>query len=213
MKDILDTINLLSGSTGARQRLPRLFWHLAVGILALSLPFSLKAAETKGDLPNFHVVHDYLLRGGEPSHAGVKELHALGVKTIIDLRAPSERRFNEKKEAEELGMHYFDLPMTSAAPTTKQVTEFVQAVSQAEEHGKKADPDRTKTEEATLGKYSGAVYVHCAHGSDRTGCMVGIWRVSHDHWNYQKAYDEMRQYYFGPKYTDLANAVRTRAAN
>jgi protein tyrosine/serine phosphatase len=56
------------------------------------------------------------------------------------------------------------------------------------------------------------VFVHCAHGSDRTGCMVGIWRVSEDGYSYDQAYKEMRKYYFGPQFTNLSQAVKKRAA-
>lgn len=211
MRVILDIFNLLYDCTSARHRLPRLFWHLALALLTLTLPFSLEASETKGDLPNFHVVHEYLLRGGEPSESGLKQLQSLGVKTIIDLRAPSEERFNEKKTAGQLGMRYLNLPMTSAAPTTKQVEVFDKAVSQAQ--SQTAKTGEQSQDDSASGHYPGAVFVHCAHGSDRTGCMVGIWRVTHDQWSYQKAYEEMRKYYFGPKYKDLADAVRTRASN
>jgi protein tyrosine/serine phosphatase len=211
LRVILNIFNHLHGSACACQRLPRLFWHLALALVTLSLPFSLEAAETKEDLPNFHTVHSYLFRGGEPSAAGLKKLQSLGVKTIIDLRAPSEEKFNEKKEAEQLGMRYLNLPMTSAAPTSKQVSQFDQAVSQAEKLSLKAG--KSDANDPEVAAYTGSLFVHCAHGSDRTGCMVGIWRVTHDQWSYQKAYDEMRKYYFGPKYKELANAVRTRAAN
>ena len=216
MRVILDIFNLLYGSARATHRLTRLFWHLGLTLLTLSLPFSLEAAETKGDLTNFHVVHDYLLRGGEPSRLGVKRLQELGVKTIVDLRAPSEAVFNEKKAAEQLGMRYINLPMSSKPPTAKQVTEFEGAVSEAEAETKKAEPSNLepgKKDAPAEAHYPGSVFVHCAHGSDRTGCMVGIWRVTHDRWSYQKAYDEMRKYYFGPHYKDLANAVKTRASN
>jgi protein tyrosine/serine phosphatase len=245
MKGSLDTINLLSIRATGTQRVPILFWHLTVGLLALSLPFSLEAREiqaigtkqeqkqdgqttpssqpgsvagskahsAKGDLPNFHVVHDYLLRGGEPSIAGIKALHDLGVGTVVDLRARSERTFEEKSEVEKLGMRYINLPMSSAAPTNEQVSKFSEAVSRAQKIEENQRTDADTAEIPALVKYPGATFVHCAHGSDRTGCMVGIWRVTHDGWSYPKAYEEMRRYYFGPQYKNLADAVRTRAKN
>jgi protein tyrosine/serine phosphatase len=60
-------------------------------------------------------------------------------------------------------------------------------------------------------KYPHSVFVHCAHGSDRTGCMVGIWRVSRDQWTYPQAYKEMRKCYFGPQFKELSHAVQIRA--
>ena len=34
-------------------------------------------------------------------------------------------------------------------------------------------------------------YVHCEHGQDRTGLTIGIYRVQHDGWTKEKAYNEM----------------------
>lgn len=148
----------------------------------------------KEDLPNFHEVHPYLYRGGEPNEAGMHKLKSMGVKTLIDLRAPSERKMAEDEKARELGLTYINLPMTSAPPTDKQVAAVLDAIKKA-----KADPAQ------------GSVFVHCAHGSDRTGCLIGIWRVTQEGWTYDDAYTEMRKYYFTPKFTRLSGAVRDYA--
>jgi protein tyrosine/serine phosphatase len=42
----------------------------------------------------------------------------------------------------------------------------------------------------------GAVFVHCAHGADRTGLMIGLWRVQHDGWSYLAAAQEALHYGF-----------------
>jgi protein tyrosine/serine phosphatase len=170
-----------------------------------------------GDLPNFHAVHSYLLRGGEPTETGLKELKEMGVSTIIDLRAPTEMAITEKKFAKELGMQYINLPMSSKPPTKEQVETLEQTIDAAAAQAKGRGPETFEkpndTQDALRkpGSYPGAVYVHCAHGSDRTGCMVGIWRVKHDGYSYDEAYKEMRSYYFTPKYTELSAAVKERA--
>lgn len=146
------------------------------------------------DLPNFHEVHPFLYRGGEPTEAGLKKLKEMGVKTLIDLRAPSERKIDEPKIASELGLNYINMTMTSKAPTKKQVDTFLKTVKEAQESPEK-----------------GPVLVHCAHGSDRTGCMVGIWRVTQEDWGYDDTYKEMRKYWFTPKFTNLSGAVKERA--
>ncbi len=155
---------------------------------------TLKPAKVKEDLPNFHEVYPYLYRSGEPTEAGLKKLKDMGVKTLIDLRAPSERAFDEEKAAKDLDMKYIMLTMTSAPPTNKQVETLLSTIKKA-----KADPSKA------------SVLVHCAHGSDRTGCMLGIWRVTQEDWSYDQAYKEMRKYWFTPKFTKLADAVKTRA--
>lgn len=148
--------------------------------------------ETKADLPNFHMVHPYLYRGGEPSQKGLAELQSKGIKTIIDLRAPGKLSAAEKSTAEGAGLRYINLPMSDKAPTEEQVATFLETVKEAKS---KAAP----------------VFVHCAHGSDRTGCLVGIWRVSEDNYSYADAYKEMRKYYFGPQFKALSGAVKARA--
>jgi protein tyrosine phosphatase (PTP) superfamily phosphohydrolase (DUF442 family) len=144
-------------------------------------------------LLNFHEVHPYLYRGGAPDEAALKQLKEKGVKTVIDLRAPSEDKIGERRRVIDLGMAYINLPMDSKAPTRKQLRIFEEEVEKAEK------------------KESGPVFLHCAHGSDRTGCLVGIWRVKHDGWSYDRAYEEMRKYFFGPKYTALSGAVKAAA--
>ena len=143
------------------------------------------------DLPNFHEVHPFLLRGGEPTDAGLKLLKAKGVDTIIDLRAANSRARHEKSVAKSLGINYINLPMDYHAPTQKQVNTLLDTIDDAK-------------------KRNGKVFVHCQHGSDRAGCMVGIYRVTRDDWSFDKTYKEMRGYYFGPKYNLLREAVHSR---
>ena len=119
----------------------------------------------------------------------------MGISTIIDLRNPGEKKYAEKRAAERMGMHYVSMPMNSKAPTKKMIEKFLYTVETAKENS----PDKPE------------VFVHCAHGSDRTGCLIGVWRVTHDGWNYTKAYEEMRKYYFTPKFTNLSDTVKKYA--
>jgi protein tyrosine/serine phosphatase len=149
--------------------------------------------QQQGDLPNFHQVHPYLYRGGQPTEAGLSQLKEMGIASIIDLRGHPGQVNAERKQAEALGFKFINLPMSSAAPSSKQVNTFLHEVANARQ-----------------GK-SGPVFVHCAHGSDRTGCLVGIWRVTADGFNYGQAYREMRKYYFSPKFTQLSGTVKKYA--
>ncbi len=125
---------------------------------------------------------------------GLSQLKEQGFKTLIDLRAPSEQKFDEKEAASKLGLKYIRMVMTSAAPTKEQVDTLLSEIKKAEK-----DPS------------NGKILVHCAHGSDRTGCMIGIWRVTQEGWNYDDAYKEMRKYWFTPKFVKLSGAVKEYA--
>ncbi|HZL94875.1 MAG TPA: hypothetical protein VFB99_14560 [Vicinamibacterales bacterium] len=41
------------------------------------------------------------------------------------------------------------------------------------------------------------VYVHCAGERHRTGVMTAVYRMTHDGWNSDRAFKEMKQYDFG----------------
>jgi len=146
------------------------------------------------DLPNFHKVHDFLYRAGEPTPKGLNQLKEMGVKTLIDLRAPTAAAHNEKAIASKLGMQYINLPMSAEPPTKKQVEKMLKTIDSAQ-----------KNQEPVL--------VHCAHGSDRTGCMIGIYRVARDGWGFDDTYKEMRKYWFGQKYLKLKAAVKDRSSH
>lgn len=156
-------------------------------------PAEAKAKKPQADLPNFHQVYPFLYRGGEPSQPGVRKLHQMGIRTVIDLRAVTKKSRAERALAESLGMKYIQLPMSDEPPTKYQVDTFLAHADKAKAGGPK-------------------VFLHCQHGSDRTGSMMGIYRVTRDGWNYNQAYKEMRKYWFTPKFTKLSGAVRQYAA-
>lgn len=147
------------------------------------------------DLPNFHEVHPFLYRSGEPTEKGFAKLKDYNIKTVIDLRAPTDKVKAEKVWAEKAGIRFVNLPMSAKPPTKQQVETFLRETKAAQQ-----DPSK------------GSVLVHCAHGSDRTGCLVGIWRVTQDGWKYPEAYKEMRHYWFTPKFTMLSGTVEKYAS-
>lgn len=141
-------------------------------------------------VPNFAQVAPGLYRGAAPTPAGLKEVKGLGVTTVIDLRIAPKTVAKEKALVQGLGMTFVNLPMGSDPPTPKQVDVFLAAAKNAAAY---------------------PVFVHCQHGADRTGCMVGIYRVTHDHWAYARAYKEMRHYGFKPWLTKMAHSVEERS--
>ena len=167
-----------------RWRIGLLF--LALGSLALN-----GSAYAAPELPNFAKVDPGLYRGAAPTAEGLGKLKSMGVTTIIDLRIAPKTVRAEKRQVESLGMKFVNLPMGSDPPTPKQVSTFLAITKTAAAH---------------------PVFVHCQHGADRTGTMVGIYREVVDGWAFPKTYAEMRRYGFKPYYTRLRDSVRARAA-
>lgn len=58
---------------------------------------------------NFGQVNDHIYRGGQPTGNNYRQLAALGVKTIVDLRGDSER--GVRAAAEAAGLRYINLPL------------------------------------------------------------------------------------------------------
>ena len=131
------------------------------------------AIEAPG-VPNFHTIDEHLYRGAQPSDEGFKNLAKLGIKVVIDLREGKDHAILEKKMVESAGMRYANVPMHGlSAPTDEQMA----------------------TVFALLGDSSGwPAFVHCRRGADRTGTVIACYRISHDHWQNEKALQEAKLY-------------------
>ena len=54
------------------------------------------------------------------------------------------------------------------------------------------------------------IFLHCAHGEDRTGLLMGLYRVEVQGWTPEKAYLEMLKLGFHPKFKALDDYFRDR---
>jgi len=126
------------------------------------------------ELSNFGVIDGRIYRGEQPKGQDYSALASIGVQTIIDLRA--DARSASRAEAEAAGLKYINIPIKdSGTPNDDQAATFVKAVE---------DPA------------NGVVYVHCAGGRHRTGSMIAVYRMIHDNWTIEQAYNEMLAYDF-----------------
>jgi protein tyrosine/serine phosphatase len=125
-------------------------------------------------IKNFGQMDERFFRGAQPKEKQYKELAAIGIKTIIDLRDDPEEY--EKREAEANGMRYVHLPMIAKQyPKAETVEQFLKLVD---------DPS------------TGKFFVHCAGGRQRTGVMGAVYRFNHYKWNFDQVYSEMKKYDF-----------------
>jgi tyrosine-protein phosphatase SIW14 len=124
-------------------------------------------------VPNFHQVNEHLYRGAQPSDEGFKNLAKLGIKTVIDLRRPTEHSTEaEEQVVKSAGMKYINIPMQGVvAPTDESVAKALSLM---------------------LAEADGPVFVHCKRGADRTGAVIAVYRMSHDRWGNSQAVHEAK---------------------
>ena len=146
------------------------FWAICAAVALGS--FGLNAADQPQALRNFQEVSDTLCRGAQPSTEGFRELAKLGVHTVVDLRGAGGRSSEEAQVVRGLGMEYVSIPLDGfQAPTPAEVSKVLTVLNTPA---------------------AGKVFVHCRRGADRTGTVLALYRIEHDHWSNQQALDEAK---------------------
>lgn len=148
--------------------------------------------------PNLHRVNDSFFRSAQPSAEGMKNLEALGVKTVLSLRS-----FNsDKQEARETKLQLVRVRFDTWDVDEDELIEALRILR---------DPARQP------------VLVHCKHGADRTGMIVALHRILFEGWTKADAIDEMKNGGYGwhsvwthiPRYIETvdADALKRRIEN
>lgn len=161
---------------------------------AIQRPSSWATSVKLEGVPNLFRVTPSLYRSAQPSSDGMKNLKALGVKTIVNLRSFHSDR--DKIGTNELG--YEHIYMKAWHPEREEVIKFLKIAN---------DPSR------------GPILLHCQHGADRTGTMVAIYRIAMQGWSKEEAIREMREGGYGfhevwtnlPKWIDELNIDSIKA--
>jgi len=145
----------------------------ALILSTLSLAVQAKPKNSFGvDIDNFGQISKDYYRGAQPDSNGFAQLKKLGVKTVIDLQ--DDGKAQEEAWVRNAGMQYFRVPLSSTDKAgDQQAAYFLSLVN---------NPDNLP------------VYVHCAGGRHRTGEMTAIYRITHDGWTADQAFQEMKQY-------------------
>jgi protein tyrosine/serine phosphatase len=138
-------------------------------------------------IPNYGFVSSKLIRGGQPSAAGLKALKAAGVKTIVNLRDGKDDISEERALAKSLGLKFVSIPLSVFKGVDQaQTDKFLATVNNSE---------------------SQPVFVHCRQGQDRCGTMVAMYRMHEESWTASQAYKEMLTYGFHPMFFGLKGSV------
>lgn len=105
--------------------------------------------EAPGAGTAYYKVGNFYL-AGQPAESGFADAKGRGIRTVINLRPPSEQKgFDEKKVVESLGLSYVSIPVTPQDLDDEKVEQFIAALKAAEK----------------------PVLVHCASG----GRVSALW--------------------------------------
>jgi len=141
-------------------------------ILLFVLALPAFAGSSVPGIKNFYQVDEHVYRGAQPTDEGLKYLAKTGIETVIDLREADERSRAEERVVRAMGMKYINVPMTGLTPPTEaEITRILGILE-----------DKT----------TGAVFVHCRRGADRTGAVIASYRIDHDHWANARALSEAK---------------------
>ena len=149
----------------------------AAVFLALALILGCRSAAPVAGMPhNFGVVEEgRIYRGAQPSSADLEALQRRGVRTI--LKVNSDDLQSERATAARLGMQLVYVPLSARTVGRQSSCADVQRA-----YAVLTDPA------------AWPVYVHCTHGRDRTGFLVGLFREREERWDWPRVSDELTRY-------------------
>lgn len=125
-------------------------------------------------ISNLFAVEQTILRGGQPSSAGFDYLKTQGITDIIKLNTDQEGS-DDYATSIGLTVHKFPIPWWRQVVWRPAQSDLVSAVALMKPNS----------------------FLHCEHGEDRTGLVVGCFRLSQG-WTKNDSYAEMLAHYFHP---------------
>lgn len=118
---------------------------------------------------NFHKVTDDVYRGDRPTAEDLKELQSRGIKTLLDLETFHTDRY--------------------VIAESKTNFKFLHIRMNAWDID---DEDIVTVLDILTDKNNYPIYVHCKHGSDRTGVVIAMYRIVVQGWSKEDAIAEMK---------------------
>lgn len=108
--------------------------------------------DTLTGIPNAALPLPWLVTSGQPSAAQLAEAHAAGIRAVIDIRDPMERRpFDEPTATTALGMAYHNFPVSPGALSSEVLDQILATL-------------RANAGQPTL--------LHCASGNRTAGALI-----------------------------------------
>lgn len=124
---------------------------------------------TDSKIGNFYKVTDNIYRGDRPTPSDLKDLQKLGIKTLLDLEYFHTDRYAVRES--KTNFKFLHIRMN---PWDIDDEDIVTAL------------------DILTDKNNYPIYVHCKHGSDRTGVVIAMYRIVVQGWTKDEALAEMK---------------------
>lgn len=187
----LAALAVTSRASFARQRVIMTVLGAFFSLAAVSAFADSPISEVDAPLPNFHTVVPGIWRSARPQYTGLEELVKQGLKTVISFDDDASFLSQEAQWAADLKVTFDEDTIYPNSPLDDAVVDDALSVMVS------SGPESP-------------LLIHCFAGEDRTGMMVGLYRVLVQHWNPADAYKEMLSYGFHPSWTELDRYFRQR---
>lgn len=143
------------------------------------------------DLPNFLWVDEHYMRSGRPTTAGLDSLlDQYQLAAILNLENRPDPVSQERAWSREHSVSFLNISLdTGTRPQDRDIDAALDFLKSHQNQN---------------------ALIHCFHGQDRTGLIVGLYRVEVQKWSPQKAYDEMLARGFHCRFRALDQYFRDR---
>lgn len=146
---------------------------------------------------NFYQVTENIYRGPRPTRKNLNELQSRGINTILDLEFLHTDRYKIKKTSTKFkSLH---IRMVAWKIEDKAIIKALKILTDPENY---------------------PIYLHCKHGSDRTGVVIAMYRMVVQGWSREEAIKEMMGGGYGfhiswkniPKYIEKVDVEKIKKA-
>jgi tyrosine-protein phosphatase SIW14 len=139
-----------------------------------SFLFTKPANCEKIELQGFHNLYKIdtnLYRSEQPNKRGMLLLNSIGVKTVINFRQSQ----TDNRKSKQTDLDLVNIPLNAAAISYENIVTSMRVIKNSKK----------------------PILLHCKYGSDRTGCMVAVYRMAISGWTKEQAINELRYKGFG----------------
>ena len=133
---------------------------------------------------NLYKVNDSIYRCEQPDSLGFTIINSLGIKSVLNLRTTHK----DNKRIHKLPLQLYNVKMSAEQITDDDMIRALWILKNS------AKP----------------IVVHCAHGSDRTGAVLAMYRIIFQNWTKEQAINEMKNggYGFHKLYFNIAQYIK-----